>query len=128
MFIISRFEGVIQTGMSEDKEPTSPISPLKTPGVRAAAVAIKGETGKPDSPAKIIASGRGKLAEQIVAMAFSKGVKVREDADLASLLVQLDLDTPIPSEAILAVAEILAKVYEANAAAIASQNLQEHHE
>ncbi|HUY68475.1 MAG TPA: flagellar protein FhlB, partial [Alphaproteobacteria bacterium] len=43
------------------------------------------------------------------------GVKVREDADLAELLVKLDLDTPIPSEAIIAVAEILAKVYEANA-------------
>ena len=47
-------------------------------------------------------------------MAFDKGVKVREDADLAELLVKLELDTPIPSEAILAVAEILAKVYEAN--------------
>jgi flagellar biosynthesis protein len=43
------------------------------------------------------------------------GVKVREDADLAELLAKLDIDTPIPSEAIVAVAEILAKVYEANA-------------
>jgi len=50
-----------------------------------------------------------------LAMAFEKGVKVREDADLAELLAKLDLDTPIPSEAIIAVAEILAKVYEANA-------------
>jgi flagellar biosynthesis protein len=47
-------------------------------------------------------------------MAFAKGLKVREDADLAELLVKLDLDTPIPSEAIVAIAEILAKVYEAN--------------
>ena len=35
--------------------------------------------------------------------------------DLAELLATLDLDTPIPSEAIVAVAEILARVYEANA-------------
>jgi flagellar biosynthesis protein len=79
------------------------------------AVAIKGESGNPKSLPKIIASGRGKLAEQILEMAFAKGIKVREDADLAELLTKLDLDTPIPSEAIIAVAEILARVYAANA-------------
>ncbi|MDP9128226.1 MAG: EscU/YscU/HrcU family type III secretion system export apparatus switch protein, partial [Pseudomonadota bacterium] len=63
----------------------------------------------------------GKLAEQILQIAFQKGVKVREDADLAELLVKLDLDTPIPSEAIVAVAEILARVYEANARAGANE-------
>ena len=99
--------------MTENQDPSSPFSPLKKD--RSVAVAIKGEEGKPDSLPKIIASGRGKLAEQILALAFAKGVKVREDADLAELLTKLDLDTPIPSEAIIAVAEILAKVYEANA-------------
>jgi flagellar biosynthesis protein len=100
--------------MTEKEEPSSPYSPLK-PDRRVAAVAIKGAESKPDSQAKIIASGRGKLAEQILELAWARGVKVREDADLAELLVKLDLDTPIPSEAIVAVAEILAKVYEANA-------------
>ena len=102
--------------MTENQEPTSPISPLKS-ARRAAAVAIKGGESNPESLPKIIASGRGKLAEQILEMAFARGLKVREDADLAELLVKLDLDTPIPSEAIVAVAEILAKVYEANARA-----------
>src|ERR1700722_9191187 len=107
--------------MTEKPAPPPAYSPLK-PGSRAVAVAISGEQGKPDSPAKIIASGRGKLAEQILELAFAKGIKVREDADLAQLLVKLDLDTPIPSEAIIAVAEILARVYEANArAALSSQ-------
>jgi flagellar biosynthesis protein len=100
--------------MDENQDPPSPFSPLKTGG-RQVAVAIKGEDANPDSLPKIIASGRGKLAEQILELAFSKGIKVREDADLAELLARLDLDTPIPSEAIVAVAEILAKVYEANA-------------
>lgn len=100
--------------MSEDQEPKPPYAPLKPVHGRSVAVAIEGKTGNSDSPSKIIASGRGKLAEEILALAFSKGVKVREDADLAEMLVKLDLDTPIPSEAILAVAEILAKVYEAN--------------
>ena len=81
---------------------------------RSVAVAIQGQNGNPDSSPKVIASGRGKLAEQILATAFARGIKVREDADLAELLAKLDLDTPIPSEAIIAVAEILTKVYEAN--------------
>jgi flagellar biosynthesis protein len=102
--------------MSETHDQKPNIAPLKS-GRRAAAVAIKGDESNTDSPPKIIASGRGKLAEQIVELAWAKGVKVREDADLAELLVTLDLDTPIPNEAIVAVAEILAKVYEANARA-----------
>jgi flagellar biosynthesis protein len=102
--------------MSEKpEEPTSPYAPLKPSHGRSVAVAIQGTDGKPDSLPKIIASGRGKLAEQILELAFAKGLKVREDADLAELLAKLDLDTPIPSEAIIAVAEILAKVYEYNA-------------
>src|ERR1700690_831794 len=101
--------------MTENQEPASPYSPVTPAGGRSVAVAIQGKDGNPDSLPKIIASGRGKLAEQILQIAFAKGVKVREDADLAELLVKLDLDTPIPSEAIVAVAEILARVYEANA-------------
>ena len=100
--------------MPKDQEPTPPYAPLKPLHGRSVAVAIEGKKDGSDSPGKIIASGRGKLAEEILALAFSKGVKVREDADLAELLVKLDLDTPIPTEAIIAVAEILAKVYEAN--------------
>jgi flagellar biosynthesis protein len=96
--------------MTKKPDQTPNISPPK-PSDRTVAVAIKGEN---DSPAKVIASGRGKLAEQILDLAFSKGVKVREDADLAELLSTLDLDTPIPGEAIMAVAEILARVYQAN--------------
>lgn len=62
----------------------------------------------------LIASGRGALAEQILTIAFAAGIKVRQDADLAELLSSLDLDTPIPPEAVVAVAEILEKVFEAN--------------
>jgi flagellar biosynthesis protein len=97
------------------EEAAPPYAPLKPAHGRSVAVAIQGTDGKPDSFPKIIASGRGKVAEQILELAFAKGLKVREDADLAELLAQLDLDTPIPSEAIIAVAEILAKVYECNA-------------
>jgi flagellar biosynthesis protein len=106
--------------MEENQPPKPNITPIKQPDGRSVAVAIQGSLGKkgegkPDSLPKVIASGYGKLAEQILEMAFAKGIKVRNDADLAELLATLDLDTPIPSEAIIAVAEILAKVYEANA-------------
>lgn len=101
--------------MVDNQAPPPAIKPLKPTDRPSVAVAIQGQNGKPDSLPKIIASGRGKLAEQILELAFTKGVKVREDADLAELLATLDLDTPIPSEAIVAVAEILARVYEANA-------------
>lgn len=109
--------------MHEDQDLLSNISPIYSPERRSVAVALKGSIGVPsegcpDSLPKVIASGYGRLAEQILDMAFDKGIKVRQDADLAELLATLDLDTPIPSEAIVAVAEILAKVYEANARAI----------
>ncbi len=98
----------------ENESENSSIKPLKSSSV---AVAVEADEKRADSPAKIIAAGRGKLAEQILELAYSKGIKVREDANLAELLAKLELDTPIPSEAIVAVAEILAKVYEANEAA-----------
>jgi len=63
---------------------------------------------------QILASGYGKVAEEILALAFANGVKVREDADLAQILVALDLEENIPLEALQAVSEILARVYEAN--------------
>jgi flagellar biosynthesis protein len=80
---------------------------------RSVAVAL--ESGAANGLPKIVASGRGVLAEQILKLAFENGVKVREDADLAELLATLDIDHEIPPEAIVAVAEILARVFEANA-------------
>jgi flagellar biosynthesis protein len=55
------------------------------------------------------------MAEQILALAFAHGVRVREDADLAQVLAAVDVDSEIPVEAMLAVAEILTYVYRANA-------------
>lgn len=62
----------------------------------------------------VTASGRGKIAEAILALAFENGVRVREDAPLAEMLTEIDIDSPIPSEAFMAVAEILSYVYRAN--------------
>ena len=80
----------------------------------ALAVALRDEAagGNP----RVTASGRGALAEQILEIAFARGVKVREDAELAEILAAIEVDSEVPIEALAAVAEILSYVYRANAA------------
>ena len=86
-------------------------------GARTIAIALdaKGRDGslRPKSP-RVVATGRGAVAEQILAIAFEKGVPVREDSDLAQILAAVELDAEIPIDALAAVAEILSYVYRAN--------------
>lgn len=82
---------------------------------RQKAVALEYELGKDVAP-RVVAKGEGRVAEQILALAFANGVKVRQDADLVEILSVLELDTIIPVEAYAAVGEILSYVYRANAA------------
>jgi flagellar biosynthesis protein len=77
------------------------------------AVALKDSEGGKKVP-RIAAAGRGAIAEKILALAFENGIKVREDSNLAELLATIELDSPIPSEAFMAVGEILSYVYRAN--------------
>jgi len=63
---------------------------------------------------KITAAGRGKIAEQILQLAYENGINVREDGALAEMLAAIELESPIPTEAFMAVAEILSYVYRAN--------------
>jgi flagellar biosynthesis protein len=79
-------------------------------------VALKYEFGAQSLP-KVVATGKGHVADQILELAFANGVKVREDADLVEVLSAIDIETEIPIEAIAAVAEILAHVYRANGTA-----------
>ncbi|MEM7046214.1 MAG: EscU/YscU/HrcU family type III secretion system export apparatus switch protein [Pseudomonadota bacterium] len=74
---------------------------------RAAAAAIRGTKRGPD----LVASGYGDLARKILDLAFAAGIKVREDADLASMLAALDQCEEIPPHALYAVLEILEHVY-----------------
>lgn len=75
------------------------------------------ERSGPDGAPRVVASGRGAVAEQILNLAFAHGVRVREDADLAAILAGVEVDCEIPLEALAAVAEILSYVYRANAQA-----------
>lgn len=81
---------------------------------RAAAVALKKYGIEESMLPRVVAAGYGKLAEQILELAFRNGVKVREDRALAEILAAIEVDSEIPSETLVAIAEVLAYVYKAN--------------
>ena len=81
------------------------------------AVALSDESQNGKFP-RVVARGSGTFAEQILEIAWSNNIKVREDADLAEVLTAIDVDSEIPIEAFAAVAEILSYVYRANAGQI----------
>jgi flagellar biosynthesis protein len=81
---------------------------------RETAVALSYRPDQGDEAPRVVASGKGDLARQILDLAFAAGVKVREDADLVEILAAVDVDSPVPLEALMAVAEILTYVYLAN--------------
>lgn len=85
-----------------------PTKPPET-GERALAVALAYAPG--DSAPKVVAKGRGLVAEEIIARAKEHGVFVHESPDLVALLSQVDLDARIPPELYVAVAELLAWLY-----------------
>ncbi|HPF77826.1 MAG TPA: EscU/YscU/HrcU family type III secretion system export apparatus switch protein [Alphaproteobacteria bacterium] len=95
-----------------DPDPLKPLN-IKEKSDRQTAVALKDGDDEGALPV-ITAAGRGKIAEQILQIAYENGIKVRSDADLAEMLAKIELDSPIPSEAFMAVAEILSYVYRAN--------------
>ena len=78
------------------------------------AVALKHENARDAAP-RVVATGRGAVAEQILEIAFANGVKVRQDADLVEILEAIEPDSEIPIAAFAAVAEILTYIYRLNA-------------
>lgn len=67
-----------------------------------------------DRAPKVVAKGRGKMAERIVAAAREHDVPLVEDRNLVQMLEALDIDTEIPAELYQAVAEVLVFVYRLN--------------
>lgn len=77
------------------------------------AVALKYNQKKDDAP-RVIAKGRGEIAEKIIAVAKEHNVPLYEDKNLIQILEALDLETEIPAELYRAVAEVLAFIYRLN--------------
>lgn len=100
-------------GLEKDADARFKPLNIKEKSSRQTAVALKDRTAERKVP-QVLAAGRGNIAEQIVQLAFEAGINVREDAALAEMLAAIEVDSPIPSEAFAAVAEILSYVYRAN--------------
>lgn len=94
--------------------PDRPVAqpPVKNPAKppRSKAVALRYNAAKEEAP-RVVATGQGHVADQIVRIALDHGITIRQDADLVEILAKLDLDALIPLEAFAAVAEILSYIY-----------------
>lgn len=73
------------------------------------AVALAYQTGS--TAPKVVAKGKGLVAQEIIARAKEHGVFVHESKELVSLLMQVELDQHIPPALYRAVAELLAWLY-----------------
>ena len=73
------------------------------------AVALAYQSG--DTAPKVVAKGRGLIAEEIIARAKEHGVFIHESKELVALLTQVELDDHIPPALYRAVAELLAWIH-----------------
>lgn len=64
-----------------------------------------------DAAPRVVARGKGQVAEQIIARAREHGVYVHESPELVALLSQVDIDEHIPPQLYMAIAELLAWLY-----------------
>lgn len=81
--------------------------PTASPRNSAVALAYGDNQGSP----KVVAKGRGLIAQAIIERARQSGIYVHESEDLVGLLMQVELDQEIPPQLFLAVAELLAWLY-----------------
>lgn len=76
----------------------------------AKAVALKYNAGKDKAP-RVVAKGRGHVAENILAAAQANTVPVYQNKSLVNMLMALELDREIPPELYKTIAQIMAYVY-----------------
>lgn len=84
---------------------------MAKPGPDAHREAVALAYSQSDAAPRVVARGRGLVAEQIISRAHEHGVYVHESPELLTLLMQVDIDEHIPPQLYLAVAELLAWLY-----------------
>ena len=89
--------------------PPAPEEAKKAPDKRSA-IALRYDVDKDKAPV-IIAAGKGSIAEEIIQLAEENGIPLYEDRGLAELLSKIELDTEIPPDLYILVAEVLFFVY-----------------
>ncbi|WP_442600962.1 EscU/YscU/HrcU family type III secretion system export apparatus switch protein [Paenibacillus sp. KN14-4R] len=75
------------------------------------AVALRYNPGTGPSAPKVVAKGKGHLADVILQKARENGIPIQEDKSLVEVLSKLDLDQEIPAELYQLVAEVLSFIY-----------------
>lgn len=75
---------------------------------KAAAISYDAEK---DAAPKVLASGRGLVAEKILETARAAGIPIQEDPALAEILSNIDPGMEVPPETYKAIAEILVFLY-----------------
>lgn len=79
---------------------------------RKAAVALKYDRETMTAP-RVVAKGRGLIADRLIGLARQNGVPIVEDKLLVEMLDSLNVNQDIPGELYQVIAEILVAVYRA---------------
>ncbi len=74
------------------------------------AVALRYDQEKENAP-RVIASGKGASAENIIKVAELHNLPIRKDEDLVELLSKVEIDKEIPEKLYVAVAEVFRFIY-----------------
>jgi flagellar biosynthesis protein len=77
------------------------------------AAALKYDETQSRAP-RVVAKGKGRIAEQIIQVARENDVPMVEDRNLVNVLEALELEDEIPAELYQAVAEVLVFIYKLN--------------
>ncbi|MEW5832225.1 MAG: EscU/YscU/HrcU family type III secretion system export apparatus switch protein [Campylobacterota bacterium] len=74
------------------------------------AVALRYDREKERAP-RVVASGKGSSAENIIKVAELHNLPIRRDEDLVELLSKVEIDREIPEKLYVAVAEVFRFIY-----------------
>ncbi|KAF0591227.1 FlhB C-terminus-related protein [Candidatus Campylobacter infans] len=83
-------------------------NPLKSGIKKAVALGYNKER---DNAPKILASGKGELANNIIQAAKEHNIPIKEDKDLVEILSKIDINQEIPPNLYKAVAEVFSFLY-----------------
>ncbi len=93
--------------------------PVSVEGVNLHAAVLAYDPLAPGAP-RLVAKGHGEVAERMIAIARANGLALHQDPGLLNFLMRVDLDEQIPQELYVAVAAVLAMVWDADQASKAA--------
>ena len=78
------------------------------------AVALKYTPSEGDDAPRVVAKGKGHIAERLKEIARQNDIRIHEDPELVRLLSAVEVESEIPYALFAAVAEVLALIYRAD--------------